>query len=69
MMNTKFIVKLNRLGKRTVEYVQRTDRIPLRTTTDLNLALVMGKFTAEDVAKSVQSARCKAEIVSVEVAA
>lgn len=69
MMNTKFIVKLNRLGKRTAEYVQRTDRIPLRTTTNRELALVMGKFTAEDVAKSVQSARCKAEIVSVEVAA
>ena len=69
MVNTKFIVKLNRLGKRTVEYVQRTDRIPLRTTTNRDLALVMGKFTAEDGAKSMESARCKAELISVEVAA
>jgi hypothetical protein len=69
MMHTKFIVKLNRLGKSAAEYVLRTDHIPLRTTTNRKLALVMGKFTAEDVAKSVETARCKAELVSVEVTA
>jgi hypothetical protein len=67
MMNTKFVVKLNRLGSRAVEYVQRIDETPVRTTTKLKLALVMGKFTAEDVVKSIENARCKAQLVSVQV--
>ena len=69
MMNTKFVVKVNRVGRRTVEYVQRIDAIPLRTTTNLNLALVMGKFTAEDVIKSIATPRCKPELISVQVVA
>jgi hypothetical protein len=64
---TKFIVKLNRTGKRSAEYVQRIDQTPLRTTADRKSALMMGKFAAEDVAKSLESARCKAELVSVSV--
>jgi flagellar motor switch protein FliG len=69
MMNTKFVVKLNRLGRRAVEYVQRIDETPFRTTTNRKLALAMGKFTAEDIVKSVENARCKAELVSVQVTA
>ena len=69
MMNTKFVVKVNRIGGRTVEYVQRIDAIPLRTTTNLKLALVMGKFTAEDVIRSIANPRCKPELISVPVIA
>jgi hypothetical protein len=69
MMNTKFIVKLNHSGKRGAKYVQRIDETPVRTTTKLKLAMVMGKFTAEDVIKSVENTRCKAELVSVRVLA
>jgi hypothetical protein len=69
MTNTKFVVKLNRVGRRTVEYVQRIDAIPLRTTPTLKLALVMGRFTAEDVIKSIASPRCKPELISVPVIA
>ena len=69
MTNTKFVVKLNRVGRSTVEYVQRIDAIPLRTTTNLKLALAMGKFTAEDVIKSIANSRCKPELISVQVVA
>jgi len=69
MMNTKFIVKLNHIGKRGAEYVQRIDETPVRTTNKLKLAMVMGKFTAEDVIKSIENARCKAQLVSVRVLA
>lgn len=69
MTNTKFVVKVNRVGRRTVEYVQRIDATPLRTTTNLKLALAMGKFTAEDVVKSIANSRCKPELISVQVVA
>jgi hypothetical protein len=69
MTNTKFVVKLNRTGKRSAEYVQRIDQIPLRTTSNLKLALAMGRFTAEDVVKSMENSRCKPELVSVQVLA
>jgi hypothetical protein len=48
MKNTKFMVKVVR-GTRAAEYVQRIDRSPVQTTLKRNLALVMGKLTAEDV--------------------
>jgi hypothetical protein len=69
MKNTKFIVKVNRGGSCAPEYVQRIDRPPIRTTPDLKLALVMGRFTAEDAVKSIQNSRCSPELVSVPVAA
>ena len=67
MKNTKFIVKVDRGGTRAPEYVQRIDRTPIRTTTDRKLALVMGKFTAEDAVESIQTSRCIPELVSVQV--
>ena len=69
LTNTKFVVKVNRTGKRAVEYVQRIDATPLRTTTNLKLALAMGRFTAEDVIKSIANSRCKPELISVQVVA
>ena len=67
MRNTKFVVKVNRLGTRAPEYVQRIDRAPIQMTTNRKLALVMGKFTAEDAVKSIQNSRCNPELVSVQV--
>ncbi len=67
MKNTKFVVKVNRGGTRAAEYVQRIDRTPIQTTTNRRLALVMGKLTAEDAVKSMNTSRCVPELVSVEV--
>ena len=67
MENTKFVVKVNRGGTRAPEYVQRMDRTPIQTTTNRKLALVMGRFTAEDAVKSIQNSRCSPELVSVHV--
>jgi hypothetical protein len=69
MKNTKFLVKVNRSGTRAPEYVQRIDRTPIQTTTDRKLALVMGRFTAEDAVKSIQNSRCNPELISVQVSA
>jgi hypothetical protein len=67
MKHIKFVVKVNRSGTHTTEYVQRIDRIPIQMTTDRKLALIMGKFTAEDAVKSLQNSRCSLELVSVQV--
>jgi len=69
MKNTKFVVKVNRGGTRAPEYVQRIDRAPIQTTTNRKLALVMGRFTAEDAVKSIQNSRRSPELVSVQVGA
>ena len=67
MKNTKFMVKVVR-GTRAAEYVQRIDRIPMQTTLKRNLALLMGRLTAEDVVNSLGSSRCILELVPVQVA-
>jgi hypothetical protein len=67
MKTTKFIVKVRHGGIRAPEYVQRTDRTPIQTTTNRKLALIMGRFTAEDAVKSIQTSRCSPEIESVQV--
>ncbi len=69
MKNTKFLVKVNRNGTHAPEYVQGIDRTPIQTTTNRKLALVMGRFTAEDAVKSLQNSRCNPELVSVQVSA
>ena len=67
MKNTKFVVKVNRGGTDKPQYVQRIDRTPIRMTSDRKLALLMGRLTAEDAVKSIQSPRCSPELVSVQV--
>ena len=67
MKTTKFVVKVIRVGSRVPEYVQRIDRTPIETTKNRKLALIMGRFTAEDAVKSMQDSRCSRELVSVEV--
>jgi hypothetical protein len=67
MTITKFVVKVNRGGTYATEYVQRIDLTPIQTTTNRKLALMMGKFTAEDTVKSMQTSRRRPELVSVRV--
>jgi hypothetical protein len=55
MQNIKFVVKVNRGGTRAPEWVQRVDPTPIHMTTNRKLALVMGKFTAEDAIKLLQT--------------
>ena len=65
MNSTKFVVRVNRGGAHVTEYVQRIDLTPIQMTPNRKLALAMGKFTAEDVVKSLQNCRCSPELVSV----
>ena len=67
MTNIKFVVKVNHRGARAPAYVQRIDRTPVQMTTNRKLALMMGKFTAEDAAKSIENSRCIPELVPVQV--
>jgi hypothetical protein len=69
MKHSKFLVRVMRSGIHPPQYVQRIDRTPIRMTTHRNLALVMGRFTAEDAVKSIQSSRCRPELVPVLVSA
>jgi hypothetical protein len=69
MKNIKFVVKVNRGGTRAPEYVQRVDPTPIHMTTNRRLALLMGRFTAEDAIKSLQHSRCIPELESVQVSA
>lgn len=66
MKNTKFVVKVIR-GTGVAEYVQRIDKSPFKTTLKRNLALVVGKLTAEDVIRSLGSSRWTSELIPVEV--
>jgi len=63
--NIKFVVKVNHGEIRAAEYVHRIDRIPVQMTTNRKLALLMGRFTAEDTAKSIQNSRRNPELVPV----
>jgi len=65
MKPTKFVVKVSRGPARAPEYIQWLDRTPIRTTTNRKLALVMGRFTAEDAVKSIQNSRNSSELVPV----
>ena len=68
MKTIKFVVKVNR-GGRAPEYVQRVDPTPIHMTTNRKLALLMGRFTAEDAIKSLQNSQCIPELESVQVSA
>ena len=67
MTNIKFVVRVNNGGTRAPAYVQRIDRSPVQMTTNRKQALIMGKFAAEDAAKSIENSRCIPEIVPVQV--
>jgi len=65
MQNIRFLVKVDRGGTRAPEYVQQIDRDRIQMTTNRKLALLMGKFTAEDAAKSIHNSRRSPEVVAV----
>jgi hypothetical protein len=65
--NIKFVVKVNREGARPPAYVQRVNPIPIQETTNRKLALTMGKLTAEDAAKAIQTSQSVPELVPVHV--
>ena len=67
MKNTKFVVKVNRGDTLKPAYVQRIDRTPIQMTSDRKLALLMGRLTAEDTVKSIESKKCSPELISVRV--
>jgi hypothetical protein len=66
MKNIKFVVKVNR-GTLAPTFVERTDRTPVRMTTNRKLALIMGKFEAADIIRSIQNSKCVPELVPVQV--
>jgi hypothetical protein len=68
MTNTKFLVKVNRVGTHGPQYVQSIGK-SIATTSDRNRALVMGKLAAEDAMSAIQNARCTTELVPVKVPA
>ena len=65
MKNIKFVVKVNRGGNRAPPYVQHINRVPIQTTPNRKMALIMGRLTAEETNKSIQNSRCTPELVSV----
>jgi hypothetical protein len=67
MKNIKFVVKVNRGGGCAPKYVQRVDPTPIQMTTNRKLALLMGRFTAEDAVQSLQTSRCNPELEYVKV--
>ena len=67
MSNIKFVVRVSHAGTRAHAYVQRIGKIPFQMTTNRKLALIMGKLTAEDAAKAIQTARCIPELMPVHV--
>jgi hypothetical protein len=68
MKNIKFVVRVSRGGDRAPTYVQKIDPSPVQMTTNRKLALIMGKLTAEDAVKSIQTSHCIPELVPVPVA-
>jgi hypothetical protein len=66
MKNIKFVVKVVR-GTRAPSYVLRVDSNPIQMTNNRQLALLMGKFTAEDAVKSLQTSQCHPQLESVQV--
>jgi hypothetical protein len=62
-MTTKFFVQVSRHG--VFKYVQRIDHTPVTMTTNRKLAMPMGRLTAEDTVRSIQTSKCIPEILSV----
>ena len=68
MTNTKFIVKLTRVGANGPQYLVQMGK-SVKTTSERKLALVMGKYTAQDAIDSIQSARCTGELIPIKIPA
>ena len=62
-------MKVSRGGTHSATYVKRIDRSPIEMTSHRSLALVMGRFTAEDAVNSIQNSRHNPELVPLVVGA
>ena len=69
MTAVKFVVKLSRKGTLSPQYVRKIGGRSIEMTTDRKLALVMGKFAAQDAITAVQSSHRDAEMITVHIAA
>ena len=69
MQNTKFLVKLTRIGAHGPQYLLEISKSAIKTTSERKLALRMGKYTAQDAIDCIQSARCVAELVPIKISA
>jgi hypothetical protein len=67
MKTTNVVMKVNRGGTLKPEYVQRIDPTPIQNDLQRKLALAMGRSTAEDAVKSIETTRSIPELVSVSV--
>jgi hypothetical protein len=69
MQNTKFLVKLTRVGAHRPLYLREIGKSAIKTTSERKLALLMGKYTAQDAIDCIQSVRCVAELVPIKISA
>lgn len=67
MKNIKFVVRVCCGDTHATKYVKQFDRTFIEMTADRKLALVMGRFTAEDAVKTLQNRRHSSELVAVRV--
>jgi hypothetical protein len=67
MTHTKFMVKVSRGDPGKSQYIQRIDCKPVQTTLERNLALVMGKITAQEIVSSLGKSRWNPELIAVQV--
>jgi hypothetical protein len=66
---TKFVVKVNRATTRVPAYVLKMGDGPIQTTSSRKLALLMGKFAAEDAIESLRKSGSAPEMMAVRVPA
>ena len=69
MTTIKFLVKLNRKETLAPQYVRKVGGRSIEMTTNRKLALVMGKFSAQDAIQTIQNSHRNAELVTVTVTA
>jgi hypothetical protein len=69
MQNTKFLVRLKRVGANSPQYLLGISKSAIKTTSERKLALLMGKYTAQDAIDCIQSARCVGELVPIKITA
>ncbi len=69
MTVTKFVVKVSRASSGAAAYVLCMKGTPIQMTSSRKLALVMGKFDAEDAIESLKKRGSLPEMVPVTVTA
>ena len=65
----EILVKLTRVGAHGPQYLLEIGKKAIKTTSERKLALLMGKYTAQDAIDCIQSARCVGELVPIKISA